>query len=136
MPTSSNAASAPSTRALRVLVVDDHEDACDLYRELLERDGHEVVCATDGATAMVRAGESAFDAAIVDIGLPDIDGYSLAAELRKSAAGESKMLLVAVTGHARDEDRARALAAGFDAHLAKPLEIKALTRLLDNHPAP
>jgi PAS domain S-box-containing protein len=116
----------------RVLIVEDHDDARQMLRHLLESLGHEVHEAADGISGLERALALAPDAVVVDIGLPGLDGYAVARELRKaSSAGP---LLIAVTGYGQDGDRQRSAEAGFDAHLTKPIDPRALDVLLGNQP--
>ncbi|HET9681989.1 MAG TPA: ATP-binding protein, partial [Candidatus Limnocylindrales bacterium] len=103
----------------RVLVVEDSDDAREMLRYLLERAGHEVYGAADGATGLERALSLGPDVAVVDVGLPGLDGYELARRIR--ASGRSEMYLVAVTGYGQSEARQRGLEAGFDAYLTKPI---------------
>lgn len=114
-----------------MLIIDDNVDACDLYREVFEQFFPDVDIAHDGAAALAKAaGTGSYDVAIVDIGLPDMDGYDLAHALRSTPSG-GRLVLVAITGHARSNDRARALAVGFDLHVPKPVtDILALGREL------
>ena len=90
--------------------------------------GHEVLEAGDGESGLATALREAPDLAFVDIGLPGIDGYEVAARLRVAA---ERTRLVALTGYGGDEDRTRAVRAGFDAHLVKPVDFQDLTRILD-----
>ena len=113
----------------RVLVVDDNVDAAQSLAELLRLLGHSVETATDPVQALVRGSQSSFDLALLDIGLPGMDGYELAAQLRCQAWSPS-CRFVALSGYAQPQDRARSLAAGFDEHLAKPIDLAALERLL------
>jgi signal transduction histidine kinase len=114
---------------LRILLVDDHEDARGTTRMLLEIMGHQVVEAADGLAAVDRARDSAPDVAIVDIGLPGIDGYEVARRVRADE-GTRRMPLVALTGYGQDDDRRLALEAGFDEHLVKPVDPEALLRAI------
>jgi CheY-like chemotaxis protein len=113
----------------RILVVDDNADAADTLAEILRLAGYEVRCAGHAAAAMALLDSYVPQLALLDIGLPDIDGYQLAGLLRADprAAG---MKLVALTGYGRDNDRALALAATFDEHLVKPVMIDRLLELL------
>src|SRR5262245_3760166 len=120
-----------STRG-RVVIVEDHDDARQMLRHLLESLGHEVHEAADGISGLDRALSLAPDAVVVDIGLPGLDGYAVARELRK--AGRPGTLLIAVTGYGQDGDRQRSAEAGFDAHLTKPIDPRALDVLLGNQP--
>ena len=117
-----------ATRA-RVLLVEDNVDAADALAMLLELMGHGVDVAHDGLAALEAMERARPDVMLVDIGLPGIDGFELARRVR-AGQGDSRMLLVALTGYGRDEDRARTRAAGFDHHLTKPVEIAALEELL------
>jgi PAS domain S-box-containing protein len=114
---------------LRVLVVDDNKDAADSLAVLLRLWGHEVRIAHDGVSAVKAAGSYRPDVALLDIGLPGLDGYEVARRLRAnpSLAG---MELIAVTGYGQDTDRRRSREAGFDAHLVKPVDLTELQELL------
>jgi CheY-like chemotaxis protein len=116
----------------RVLIVEDHDDARQMLRHLLESLGHEVHEAADGISGLDRALTLTPDAVVVDIGLPGLDGYAVARELRR--AGPAGTLLIAVTGYGQDGDRQRSAEAGFDAHLTKPIDPRALDVLLGNQP--
>ena len=111
----------------RVLVVEDNDDAREMLRNLLSLLGHEVHEACDGAAGIEEARRVRPDAALIDIGLPGIDGYEVARRIRADVPGAR---LVAVTGYGQPEDRERALAAGFDVHLVKPVDPDQLQRLL------
>ena len=113
----------------RILVVDDNRDAAQALKLLLETDGHEVQVAGDGAGGLALARQYKPDVALLDIGLPHMDGYELARRMREEPALGST-LLVAVTGYGQMHDRARASASGFNHHLVKPVEFSALQRLL------
>ena len=114
---------------VRVLVVDDNHDVADTIRELLELDGHEVHVAYDGAAA-VEAAEAVRPALVLmDIGLPRLNGYEAAREIRSREWG-SEVMLVALTGWGQEADRRRSREAGFDRHLSKPVEYSVLEGLL------
>lgn len=122
------AAPAGSPAKRRVLVVDDLPDARDSLRRLLEIDGHEVAVAADGPESMRELHRFSPQAAFIDIGLPGIDGYTLARQLR-AAAGDG-IQLIALTGYGGEEDRRAAREAGFNAHLTKPVSLDELRRAL------
>jgi CheY-like chemotaxis protein len=115
---------------LRVLVVDDHDNAAHAVCKLIDLLGHTCVVATTGREAITRAAELKPHLAIIDIGLPDMSGYDVARALRAQArlAG---LVLAALTGWGDDADRRRAFAAGFDQHITKPLDVGKLRDVLD-----
>lgn len=113
---------------LRVLVVDDNQDAADSLAMLLEMDGHLSRVAHDGVQALVLAETFAPEVALLDIGLPGMDGYELAGALRERLG--PSLLLVALTGWSGDDARTQALARGFDVHLTKPADPLEIDRLL------
>ena len=115
--------------AHRILVVDDDRDQAESLALLLEKLGHEVRLAHDGASAVTAALEFVPDVAVVDIGLPDIDGYEVARRLRHQPALRETRL-IAQTGWGDAEHRRRSAEAGFEQHLVKPVEIDDLQRLL------
>ena len=123
---------APSARVhgprRRVLVVDDNEDAATMLAMLLEAWGHEVTTAGDGPAALRAVAEQHPELLLLDLGLPGMSGYEVASQLR--AAGERELRIVAVSGYGQPEDVARARAAGFDAHLTKPVDRVGLERIL------
>ena len=123
--------SNPSFRSRRVLLIEDNVDITDFIRIQLEMWGHEVFVAHDGPRGLEEALRLRPDIALLDVGLPGMDGYELARRIRQADAG-TDMRLVAMTGYGRPEDRARALAAGFDAHLVKPVDPRRLQDLLDS----
>ena len=126
-------ASAPVKPATyRILLADDNVDFAQSVSRLLRRRGHDVRVAHDGQVARELADELRPQVAILDIGLPGMNGYDLARSLR-AAAHLAPMLIVAVSGYGRDEDRARAAEAGFDEHLTKPIQIDTLTAVLQAH---
>jgi PAS domain S-box-containing protein len=114
----------------RVLVVDDNEDAANMLADVLTMLGHEVATAYDGPSALELAPAFKPDIAILDIGLPVMDGYELAGCLR-GIAGNASAKLVALTGYGSPSDRERTSAAGFDAHMVKPVSLAALTTTID-----
>jgi len=113
----------------RILVVDDNRDAAASLSLLLELDGHAVVTVHDGPAAYAAADAHRPEVALVDIGLPQMDGYEVCRRIREQAWGGG-MILVALTGWGQEEDRSRTRAAGFDAHLVKPVDYADLLELL------
>jgi signal transduction histidine kinase/ActR/RegA family two-component response regulator len=109
----------------RVLVIEDNQDARQMLRALLGMDGHEVREAKDGASGLRLAAEANPDVVVIDIGLPDIDGYEVARRLR-ARAGSSAMALIALSGYGGEDVQGRAHAAGFDVHLVKPVSVERL----------
>ncbi|MEJ7930510.1 PAS domain S-box protein [Ramlibacter sp. AN1015] len=129
-PTSGDLMSLPpAARTLRVLVVDDNKDAADTLGMLLETLDHEVHLAHDSARALEMAENGSFDACVLDIGLPGIDGYALARRLRAQPFGATATL-IALTGYGSAGDRHRGNAAGFDHYRVKPADLGELARLL------
>jgi CheY-like chemotaxis protein len=114
---------------LRVLVVDDHEDTRESLALLLSMWGHEVRLAHDGPSALEASRDFCPQVVLLDIGLPGVNGWEVGRRLRQQE-GLGPVLLVAVTGYAREQDQARSSEAGFDAHLAKPCDLEELQRLL------
>ena len=114
---------------LSLMVVDDNEDAAQMLSLLLETLGHRVWVANDATDALKMAQTKSPSALFLDIGLPDMDGYELARRLR-TIKETSSALLVAVTGYGQPEDREKALHAGFDHHIVKPVRLSVLTALL------
>jgi signal transduction histidine kinase len=118
-----------STPLLRILVVDDNIDAATTLAALLRMQGHEVRTAHDGIEALELIQNFAPDVAILDIGMPKMNGYTLAARIREIMR-EAQPLLIAVTGWGQEEARLRSKAAGFDHHLVKPVDPGELVALL------
>ena len=104
----------------RILIVDDNYDAAETLASLLRAAGYEIVTHADGHAAMAALDGFAADLAILDIGLPGMDGYELARRMRAHARG-GDLRLVALTGYGQERDRARALSADFDEHMVKPV---------------
>jgi two-component system CheB/CheR fusion protein len=115
--------------SLRVLVVDDDIDAARSLAMLLEGNGHSVALAHDGITALSVAPQFHPHIALVDIGLPEMDGYELARRLRADPQLQD-VALVAVTGYGRSDDSIRSYEAGYDEHLVKPVKFTALEEIL------
>lgn len=121
---------AGEERKPRVLVVDDYADAADLLAEALSFAGYEVSTANDGPAAIELAAQRPHGAAFVDIGMPDMDGYEVARQLRAQPSGRD-MYLVALTGHSGDTEKRRSAEAGFDLHLVKPVDVTSVATLLE-----
>ncbi|MCC6073397.1 ATP-binding protein [Massilia sp. GCM10020059] len=109
----------------RVLLVEDNVDACTTLTCFLEIEGHVVSTAYDGVAGLASALQGGFDVLVCDIGLPGMDGFALIAELRRAAQGQ-RAYAIALSGYGQEEDRARAIEAGFDAYLVKPVSPAAL----------
>jgi len=118
--TEATPAAAPTGASIRVLVVEDNVDSAESLRMLLELCGYEVALAQDGPHALELAQSLRPEVVLCDIGLPGMDGYQVAALLRERPELAS-LRLIAVTGYGLEDDRRRALACGFDAHLVKPV---------------
>ena len=116
-------------RSRDILIVEDNDDARESLRMLLESIGHRVLAAVDGRQGLALAEAHRPDVALIDLGLPELDGYEVARALRASPAGKT-MTLIAVTGYGQAEDRQRSKDAGFDAHLIKPVSQALLSSLL------
>ena len=114
----------------KVLLVDDNHDAVDALGEMLRLEGHEIHTAVNGAEALDAAASFCPDVAVIDIGMPGMNGYEVAAAIRSSAWGEG-MTLIALTGWGQAQDRERAKAAGFDHHCTKPIDPAHLQRLIE-----
>ena len=120
----------PPALPRRVVVVDDNQDVRETLGELLRGWGHEVVLAADGAEGVDRILEFRPDVALVDLGLPVLDGYGVALAVRAAQRDAPRTRLIAVSGFGRDADKQRALESGFDMHLVKPAAAEALLRAL------
>ena len=118
----------------RILVVEDNADAAATMRDFLELSGHEVELANSGADGIQAAREFHPEVVLCDLGLPGMDGYEVAAALRRDPETASAKL-IAVTGYGREEDRRKSKEAGFDLHLTKPVDPVQLRRLLQPDPA-
>jgi CheY-like chemotaxis protein len=130
METSRSKAVPPSEEtALRVLVVEDHQDAAEMLKDLLELNGYQVQIAVTGPEGVQAARTWRPDVVLCDIGLPGMDGYDVAAALRTDP-GSRRQRLVAVTGYGQDEDRRRSREAGLQYHLTKPIDPAELQEVL------
>jgi signal transduction histidine kinase len=122
---------ASPARARRIMIVDDNVDAATMLGLLLEASGYGVEMEHDGPGALARARREAPEVCLLDIGLPGMDGIELARRLRALPETEHA-LLVAITGYGQESDRQQALAAGFDHHMVKPIDIGKLQAVLDS----
>ena len=120
-PPSLSSLQPPGSGPLRVLIADDHVDAVETLAMLVSLEGHAVEVARNGHEALELAGRLRPDVAILDIGMPGLDGHAVAHHIRQTQAGES-MLIVALTGRGDAEDKERAQVAGFDEHFTKPVD--------------
>jgi CheY-like chemotaxis protein len=111
-------------------VVDDNEDARALLVDVLQSFGYRAYAAADGGSALTLASEVHPTLALLDIGLPEMDGYELARRLRE-LEGLASVKLVAVSGYVLESDRARSAGAGFDDHLVKPVTMEAIHSMLE-----
>jgi signal transduction histidine kinase len=126
------AATTGTATKRRILVVDDNEDAATSMAMLLRLRGHDVTVVHDGLTAVAAATEHRPDVLLLDIGLPDLDGYQVCQQVR--AHGLTDTQIIAITGYGQERDQIRAREAGFDSHTVKPVAIKDLLALLEKGP--
>jgi CheY-like chemotaxis protein len=119
---------APRGGGRKVLIVDDNMDAAAALAELLTVWGYQVVVAHDGPSALALLSDMAPDIALLDIGLPVMDGYELAAQLRLQPGGE-RMRLIALTGYGQESDVLRSKGSGFAEHLVKPVDMERLAKV-------
>jgi PAS domain S-box-containing protein len=120
-----------ASRLLKVLVVDDNVDSAESMAMLLDAWGFTVLTATEGMTALEIASDAKPDAVLLDIGLPGMSGYEVAEQLR-ARMGDSRPLLIAMTGYGQADDRRRTRESGFHHHLIKPVEFDALWKILES----
>ena len=129
-PRAARAEESPAVNgARRILVVEDNPDAAATMRDFLELSGHKVELAANGTDGVEAARQFHPEVVLCDLGLPGMDGYEVAARLRRDPATSSAKL-IAVTGYGRDEDRRRSKEAGFDLHLTKPVDPAQLRAVL------
>ena len=119
----------------RVMVVDDNRDAADAIAEYLEFSGHEVAVAYDGESALARFAGFAPEMVLMDLGMPGLNGYETAARMR-AARADAPLTLVALSGWTHEDDKRRSREAGFDVHLAKPVEVATLRSLVGEYLGP
>jgi len=120
---------AATLSAHRFLVVDDNHDSTEALRLLLEMRGHTVQVVHDGHGALQAAREFRPEVVLLDVGLPGLDGFEVVKRLR-STPETSQLLVIATTGYGREEDRARCLAAGFNHHVAKPVDVDRIEEIV------
>jgi signal transduction histidine kinase len=130
-PLSTRLGTSAVAKNKRILVVDDNDDAALMLKHALEQIGYRVAVAHDGPSALRESAAFEPDVALLDIGLPVMDGYELAQRLRETQAGAS-VRLVAVTGYGQEQDRERSERAGFADHLVKPLDLKLLQDAIES----
>jgi CheY-like chemotaxis protein len=128
-PPAATAVVQPVAARASIMIVDDHPDGVQALAELLAAQGHQVLMAEDGASALALAAGRSIDVFILDIGLPDMDGHALARRLRATSEGRDA-LLIALTGYGRAQDRILSKEAGFDHHFTKPADSVALAAVL------
>jgi CheY-like chemotaxis protein len=131
--TSAALAATPGAGAVRILVVDDNQDGAEMLSDALTGKGYDTRVAHDAPSALGLAAEFSPHVALVDLGLPVMDGYELAAHLR-DLPGLAGLRLIALTGYGQESDLRRTRDAGFDGHLVKPVEIDAIEAAIK--PAP
>jgi CheY-like chemotaxis protein len=119
----------PATARLRVLLVDDNEDAIESLEKMLALLGYEVAAATGGRQALALGAVLRPDVAVLDLGMPELNGYELAQAIRREPWGRATRF-IALTGWGQPEDIRRSLSEGFEAHLVKPLKTADLVRLM------
>jgi signal transduction histidine kinase/CheY-like chemotaxis protein len=119
-------------KAIRVLVVDDNQDAAETIAAVLRLDGFAVSTAFDGTSALAEAERFQPEVVLLDIGMPGMDGYAVARELR-TREGTKSTIIIALTGYGQPEDRTRAEAVGFTDHLTKPFALDLLSTVLKQH---
>jgi two-component system CheB/CheR fusion protein len=112
-------------KGMKILLVDDAAESLQAFQSLLELEGAQVWPQTNGAAALAIAAHQQFDLILSDIGMPGMDGYELIAALRK-LPGTASVPALALTGFGRPQDAARAIRAGYDGHLGKPVSLHAL----------
>jgi CheY-like chemotaxis protein len=121
-----------SEQPLRVLIVDDNHDAAETLALLMKLKGYTVAVAYDGVTALAEESRFQPHVVLLDIGMPGMDGYEVARQLRTRESGRS-LIILALTGYAQPEDRARSEEAGFTDHLRKPINPELLNAVIKAH---
>ncbi|MBK4739242.1 ATP-binding protein [Noviherbaspirillum pedocola] len=116
-------------KALKILIVDDNVDAAEALAMFLEASGHKVLVQNQSCRGLETARMEAPDVCLLDIGLPEMDGNELARRLRNQPE-TARAILIAITGYGQEDDRQNALAAGFDHHMVKPVDLAKLSAVL------
>jgi signal transduction histidine kinase/ActR/RegA family two-component response regulator len=129
-PVRQSPATPPRTGA-PIVLVEDHDDSRELLRDLLQTYGHRVTAAANGRAGVQAALAERPEVMIIDIGLPELDGYGVARRVREALGGD--VYLIALTGYGQPDDRRRAAEAGFDIHVTKPIDSSLLLDLLSQH---
>ena len=124
----------PPLTGLRVLIVDDHRDVANSMATALSFFGVETCVAYSGEDAVEFARGFRPDAVILDISMPNVDGYEVCRRIRRMHRPNARVCVIAMTGHAVEHDKAKAILAGFSTHLAKPVSIHVLHRVLSEVP--
>ena len=117
---------------MRILLVEDHFDSAQLFTAILKKTGHEVRTVHSGRSGVLEAKSGNPEVIISDIGLPDLNGYELAKQIRAQKQFKDT-LMIAITGYGQPEDVDQALAAGFNHHMLKPVDWNKLNGLLETH---
>jgi signal transduction histidine kinase/ActR/RegA family two-component response regulator len=124
---------APVTTHRRILLVEDNADVAETMEQILAMDGHTVCVATEGEMALQKLRSFEPEVVLLDLSLPDIDGYEVARQMRKDSAGKD-LLILALSGYAQEDHRRRSKEAGCDEHLVKPVQVDVLQTLLRSAP--
>jgi two-component system sensor histidine kinase/response regulator len=138
-PPTAKRRTAPSARSslkesqtgLRILVAEDNAVNQKLAGRLLEKQGHSVVVAGDGQQALIALEREVFDLILMDVQMPNMDGFEAAAAIRKTERDQSHIAIIALTAHAMKGDRERCLAAGMDAYISKPIRVEELNDTIE-----
>lgn len=129
MSSKRNSTQNVTTKFKRIVLIEDIDDNREMLKSILELDGHQVIAAMDGEAGCDAILAEKPDVALIDIGLPGMNGYDVARRVRRDSDCE-RVRLVALTGYGQSSDIETALDAGFDAHLVKPVDPKALATIL------
>jgi CheY-like chemotaxis protein len=119
---------ATAAQPLRILIADDNDDGREMLALFLKQNGHQVATAADGPQALAAAAQFKPEVALLDVGMPGLSGYGVAAALRQKF--DSSLVLVALSGLGQEADKARAAESGFDRHFTKPVDVNVLAGFL------